>query len=641
MQDKTKADVRREQIARQRKAGSSQPDATRKVSAPRSPQGEERTTVDRQPAKPADKPRDKTIDDYKDEELAQQVAEVQAVFQSLEKSIKTIGIYRHNVAAYGEYLERTYKAFVQVLGKYESVSLKVEQLGFKYQNTWVYQQDATDQNIAHKFYRDGIRILIFRRGLDEKELLDFVLICLTNFRTAEFLHDDMVSLMWKKEFPNIEYVVVESFAVGAESEEEARIEVDKIVNYLYKRLTSRSKDHVHFARISLEDLDIELNDVEQAKGVVIKGQPATAEQKSRVRNELDDEAESRMMPKLVVILFKVLEEELDQDLGLAVGEVFIQLLDSMLMHEDFRGINQILRKFKGMLRKKLPPANVPIIEGIESHFVSRMGESERIERVGGILDSTPEIKEPQEVYRYLTRLGENSLSVMMQVLENMERLEARRLFCDAMVVLGKAHLDFFVRRLTSPKANLVRDMVYVIDKVNPPDRLKLISQLLNHPNLAIRLEALQTLGSGTDDACRAYVMKALNDQEQQMRIMAARLLTNFDLSMAAKTLLSIVQHPDFIKKDVREMSAIYAALVNTNSREALDYFREALRSSSLLSKKKLVDQKRAIVNGLAMSGSITAFKFLKTELEVGIKEEDVASAAERACNSLREKLLGT
>ncbi len=575
-----------------------------------------------------------------EEESQQRIEEMRAFFDQLQRAIKTIGIYRHNTSHYGEYLDRAYKMLAALLDRYSSVTLKVDQLGFKYYDETIYEEDATDQNIAHKFYRDGVRILIFRNGLSPEELLNFVLICLTNFHASEFVYDDMVSLMWKAEFSSIEYVVVETFAVGTETQEEAKAEVDKIVNFLYKRLTANTDDRFKFARISLEDLEIELDDVEQAKGLVIKGNPATSEEKAAIVSQLEDQDDDRALPKLVVIIFKVIEEELDQDLGQAIEDVFIQLLDSFLIHEDFRGINQILRKFKGMARKQLPPGNLARIQQIERTFAAKMGEAERIGRVADVLDTAAEIKEPQEVYRYLTRLEEQAIMPLLQALERMERQEARHLICDSLAALGKDQIDTFVRRLESSKANLVRDMLYIIDKLNPPDRLNMIAKLLDHPNLAIRIEALNTIGSGGDESCRGYVLKALNDGEAQMRISAARLLANFDIAKATRTLMTIVQDAGFSKKAPQEQAAIYAALAMTNMPDAMAHFRQELRSASLISKKKLSEHKRNIVNGLAMSGSISAYKLLKAELERGFKEEDVAEAAERACAKLKEKLLG-
>jgi hypothetical protein len=136
------------------------------------------------------------------------------------------------------------------------------------------------------------------------------------------------------------------------------------------------------------------------------------------------------------------------------------------------------------------------------------------------------------------------------------------------------------------------------------------------------------------------VLKALNDAEAQMRISAARLLANFDIAKATRTLMTIVQDAGFSKKSPQEQAAIYAALAMTNMPDAMAHFRQELRSASLISKKKLSEHKRNVVSGLAMSGSISAYKLLKAELERGFKEEDVAAAAERACAKLKEKLLG-
>jgi hypothetical protein len=583
----------------------------------------------------------KPAEDLSETEAGQRIATARNFFEHLERSIKTIGIYRHNTSHYGEYLDKTWRALEAILEQEGTFALKVDQLAFKYMDVPIYEGEANDQNIAYRFYRDGMRILIFRQGLTAEELLNWVLICMTNFRASEYLHEDMVSLMWKQEFSNIEYVVVESISVGGEGEDEAKIEVDKIVNYLYKRMTSKSKDRFHFARVSLEDLEIELDDVEQAKGVLIKGTTATDEDKARVQQQLEEEDQDRMLPKLVVILFKVLEEELDQDLGQSIEEVFIQLLDSMLLHEDFRSINQILRKFKGIQRKNLPSGNQARITKIEENFTTRMGDGERIGRIGEILDTAAEIKDPQEVYRYLTRLDTQSILPMLETLERMEKQDPRRLFCDALAVLGKEHLDVFARRLGSTKANVVRDMLYIIDKLNPPNKLQLMAQLLKHPNLAIRLEALNTIGAGSDEKCRIYVLNALEDPDTQMRMTAARLLPNFDMKAAVKTLFGIVNDSDFHKKPDKEQAAIFSALAMTNTPEASEFFRQQLRSTSLISKKKLAEYKRNIINGLGMSGSIAAYKLLKAEIEVGIKEEEVAALAERICNRMREKLLGS
>jgi len=575
-----------------------------------------------------------------DDESRELVDQVRRFFEQWARSMKNMSIYRHNTGQYDVYLAPSFECLSDLLEDKGALAWKVESLGFRFLGEMVFEQEANELNLANKFYRTGIRILTFRQGVTADEFKAFSEICLTNFQSAEFLHEDMVSMMWKAEFTNIEYVVVETMAVGTEGDDDAKVELDKIVNFLYRRLSSTSDDSSHFARLSLEDLEIELDDVEQAKGVRISGVTATDEDKQKIQFQLAEEDENRLMPKLIVILFKVLEEELDEDLTESLRDVFIQLLDNFILHEDFSGINQILKKFKGIKRKRLPEGNLERISRIEENFLARMGDAERLERIGEVLDSTSRAHNTKDVYQYLIRLDANAILPLLQVLENLEKPEPRRVFCDALLVLGKEHLETFVLRLQSPKPNLVRDMVYIVNKLNPPNRLDLLATLLVHPNLAIRVETLKTIGSGSEPACIKYVIQALNDEDTQMRISAAQLLPNFDMQDAVRILLEIVNASEFQLRPDKERETVYATLALTNAEEAMNFFSEQLKTTSLISKKKLAAHKQLIVRGLAKSGSIGAYNFLKAEVEAGFEDEELGGLAKRICERMRKRLLG-
>jgi hypothetical protein len=47
-----------------------------------------------------------------------------------------------------------------------------------------------------------------------------------------------------------------------------------------------------------------------------------------------------------------------------------------------------------------------------------------------------------------------------------------------------------------------------------------------------------------------------------------------------------------------------------------------------------------MVKGLSKSGSIGAYNFLKSELEAGLKEEEVEDLVKRVCTRMRKRLLG-
>src|SRR6185295_17648922 len=89
----------------------------------------------------------------------------------------------------------------------------------------VIYEDQNKENLTYKFYRDGMRFLMFRQGLPIEELLRFVLIAMESRSEAAQFQEDTITRLWKEQFSSIEYVVMEGFGFGDMSEEEVQIEV--------------------------------------------------------------------------------------------------------------------------------------------------------------------------------------------------------------------------------------------------------------------------------------------------------------------------------------------------------------------------------------------------------------------------------
>ncbi len=269
--------------------------------------------------------------------IASRIPEVQEFFGRLQNSLRSIAADYNNTSRYDANLRPAYQALANFFERFDSLALNVEPLAFKYLDAVVYQAEDSDTNIARRLYRDGVRSLIFRRGIAFEELLDLILTLIANIRLPGYAHDDdIVSLIWKHDFSRIDYAVAETIAVGAESEEQARIEIDAIVSYLSSRLATDSPDQLRFAQPSAEDYEAIPDDITQATGTLVEGSPASSEERAAVVRQLAEEDENRIMPRLITIIFKVLEGEFDQDLGQAIEEIVIQLLDRFLLYEDFR-----------------------------------------------------------------------------------------------------------------------------------------------------------------------------------------------------------------------------------------------------------------------------------------------------------------
>src|SRR5262249_1017380 len=119
----------------------------------------------------------------------------------LLKGIKQIGMYRHNEARFPEFLGRAHEAIPAYPDKHGPLSLQVEQQNFILHGEPIFSEATS---LPYKFYRDGIRQLIFRPGLALEELVTFTLVALSDpDRGAE----DVLAQLWRSGMEHLEYVV--------------------------------------------------------------------------------------------------------------------------------------------------------------------------------------------------------------------------------------------------------------------------------------------------------------------------------------------------------------------------------------------------------------------------------------------------
>ncbi|MBW1811789.1 MAG: HEAT repeat domain-containing protein [Deltaproteobacteria bacterium] len=506
-----------------------------------------------------------------------QIAAVKEFFNQLKKSIKTIGLHRHAVQNYEEFLKPAYEALSKYFEQYDEVTMTVEQTSLKFLKETIFEEEVTDHNLAFKFYREGVRLLLFRKGMSSKELLDFVLVSLTNVKPGNILQDDLISLMWEKDFKHIDYIKVESYSFGDESEEESRLEIDKVIAFLYQRLTSLTSDNYKFARISLEDLELEFDNIHQSASLKTNGKAAREELKTNIQQIVTKYEQTGLRLRVLDILLRLFEEELDEELGQILHDSFLQLIDSFLLQEDFFGVDKIFGDFRALENRQIPEASAPWVHKTFADLVQRMCDDDTIVKMAEILDRTTDQDTYQKVERYLTHLRQPAPVPILQALEGITRKEARELLCDILAAHGKDDIDLFVSRLSSNKANLVRDMLYILDKINPPDKLKHVASLLSHPNLALRMQALKSIGASRDPTACGYLTKALQDKDAQVRMTAAMVLPDLDPKTAFGYLLPLAKSPDFREKPDREQVAVFTGLAKTGQQQA---FRKARSRTS-------------------------------------------------------------
>jgi len=187
----------------------------------------------------------------------------------------------------------------------------------------------------------------------------------------------------------------------------------------------------------------------------------------------------------------------------------------------------------------------------------------------------------------------------------------------------------------------VRDMVYVLERAQLPERMQLFGRVLKHRNLAVRLDVMGTIARGRSVESRRLIAGALKDENAQVRVQAARLLPEYDREQAYRDLIAVAKHKDFKHRSAEEQAAFYTALGSTGLPAAFSLMTQLLAEKpQLWNRSRVLEDKLLAVHGLAGVQSIQSYKALQAVVDDRTQPSEVLVAARRALAETRRKLFG-
>src|SRR5688500_4161834 len=111
---------------------------------------------------------DSTPDPMDDPAVKKQVEAARTVLFHIAKGIKQIGMYKHAETKFPEFLQKAFDALTLYNTAYGALTLKVDLTNFMVHNVDLFPEAS---EIPYKFFKDGIRQLIFREGCSLDELV--------------------------------------------------------------------------------------------------------------------------------------------------------------------------------------------------------------------------------------------------------------------------------------------------------------------------------------------------------------------------------------------------------------------------------------------------------------------------------------
>jgi len=544
------------------------------------------------------------------------------------KAIKAFRFYPPDNPTLKGFRDQLLKKFQFFLNKYQSFVIQVGEYNLSFKGKIIYENKDVKSSLAFSLYKDGLREIRFVKGLEEWEVQG-VIDVLKHSENINQLEDDIVTLMWEKDFVHVSYLATDEFL------EETPVIIPDNIDQFRKNLVF--KPLAHHVEVELaEEGSEERVDLDEILSKAIDEPPPfvsdrsvyflTPDEVEGLRKDVESEADPAFVFNVTDILFEILALEKEQEPYQDAVNILIKVLDAFLTLGEFTKATDLLKRVYIILKTY-------DLQDWQSESIRKIivgaGEEVRIERIGKVLER--EEVRLEDVNVYLSLLQKNSIKPLIKLLGELKNSKARRVFCDALSEIGKNAIEMFTPFMDDRRWYLVRNIVYILGRIGKEQSLPYIQKAFNHEENRVRREAIQALGLIGSPKAIGLLVRALTDNDVRIRCMAAINLGKGGKKVGLIPLIEVVQSKDFYKREPAEIKAFFNAIGMVGSNEAVPVLQQLLERKSWFSRGKTDEIRIGAANALAIIGTPDA----RAVLEVGknSKEESIREACAQALKS--------
>ena len=512
---------------------------------------------------------------------------VRDVILALLKAKKTVRMYPQNNPVYQKTLEDTYAKFNEALQYREALTLRMRQHEILFESERVYHNPEKDDNLALFFFKDGLRELTFKKGISKEEMEEFLRIIALDFE-REAVDDDIVTLLWERDFENIKYVTDETFLIDDEEYEPELIgqtvlegtETDELLKAYSDAF--RAEDVKTTTIMNLTERDL---------------QPLV--------REIEKDSEDKT-GRLVEILFEMLSQA---ETDLEYDDMYHFLKDALsysLKNANLKTSVEILRNARDFAGEPSTPEAVLQHLNLLFHFAN---SEEAIRYVSEIFESSLAVDEGV-LDEYIMFMDKTAIPSFIAALGELSTMHARKLAIHVLIRIGKKDIQSLTRGLHDSRWYVVRNIIYILRHIGDKKAVDYILNSLTHPEVKVRREAIKALGELKSPLALHPLKELLDDPDHSLRKASADALGRIGSEAAKRMLLEKISEKRFAKKDFEEKREFYEVLSRWNDREVAELMLRQIGKRSFFRRSRNDENRACAAYSLGLMGIQDALPLL-------------------------------
>jgi hypothetical protein len=498
-------------------------------------------------------------------------SQVSELLQSLVKALRAFQMYLPNNPMYQRASNNVRSGFAPIWPVVDDLVLQVAETDFIWEEQVVYHQLTKTESLAWMLYKDGMRVLTLRKGVEEEEIIRF----LELVNRARFMQqdasDDLLTLLWEQEFNHIAYRFVEGFGDEVVPEATGAMGGATATSAVQVQQQVREETQPKSAGIvDLEEFDSTLYFLDENEVA------AVAEQ---LRQEYGRDARASAL----AALYDIFEMESEQAIREEIIGVLETLLPNLLNAGEFRAVASVMRDVRSLVQKA-PHLSTGLRDRLLA-FEAKLSEPEIVRQLMVSLDGAAALAGDEDVTEVLRELHPAALGAIVTFLPTLSNAHVRELLEQAADRIASSSPTEVLKLLRDPGSTALKEIVEMCGRLKLQGAVPGLGETVRSPDAAVRLASVNTLAEIASPGALTAMELAIDDDDRAVRLAAVRAMGAKGIRNALKRIEPVILGKSTRDLDLTEKMAFFEAYGGIAGATAIPTLQSMLLSRGLLGYK--------------------------------------------------------
>ena len=473
-------------------------------------------------------------------ELALPPAQVEEMLTLVGKALRAVQLYLPNNPVYQRAIENVRVACRKIWEVVDELVLDVAEAELRWEGDVVYSHDQKNESIAWTLFKDGVRSVTLRPGVEETEIVRFMQVMHQARMLQAEASDDLLTLLWQEDFQLLAYTFREL------SVETASIEADQSAPTPAVEVREQVQQEAPPKResVSIDEFDTTLYFLEDHEIAYLQ-------------SEVEREYAQDLRHNVLSMLFDLLELQTYGTVRAELISIVENFIPYLLGSGDFQSVAYILRELGVLLqrgREIIPEHRTALLA-----IPTRLSQPDALSQLLQSLDEATVHPTEEELGALFRELKPEALLTLAGWVARLSNERVKSLVKRSAERLATANPGEVLKALASPDAATALEMVRLAGRLRlaaAPDGME---RLLDAGDRETKLAVVDALTSIASPVAMRMLERAVDDSDRDVRVAAVRFLSSRGHRGAFQRIEGAVTGNKLRNADLTEKMAFFEA----------------------------------------------------------------------------------